>query len=160
MFFANIIDVIRKRSDNSLIIGGDFNCALRPREKIGGAAVERKTNVISEITLWRCQHSDQVQVTWRDKALKVQCRLDYWLISKDLSRIALNTGIKNSTLSDHSAITLTLQSEGYAKRGPGFWKFNNSHFLTITPLWNNFMTLYASSKRNTIISLTKVYTGI
>ena len=136
MFFANIIDVIRKRSDNSLIIGGDFNCALTPRDKIGGAAVERKSNVISEITklcdlfklqdIWRCQHSDQVQVTWRDKALKVQCRLDYWLISKDLSHIALNTGIKNSTLSDHSPITLTLQSEGYAKRGPDFWKFNKS----------------------------------
>ena len=118
MFFANFIDVIRKRSDNSLIIGGDFNCALISRDKIGGAAVERKSNVISEITklchlfklqdIWRCQHSDQVQVTWRDKALKVQCRLDYWLISKDLSHIALNTGIKNSTLSDHSAITLTL----------------------------------------------------
>ena len=49
-FFANIIDVIRKRSDNSLIIGGDFNCALTPRDKIGGAAVERKSNVMSEIT--------------------------------------------------------------------------------------------------------------
>ena len=156
MFFANIIDVIRKRSaDNSLIIGGDFNCALTPCDKIGGAAVERKSNVISEITklcdsfklqdIWRCQHSDQVQVTWRDKALKVQCRLDYWLISKDLSHIALNTGIKSSTLSDHSAITLTLQSEGYAKRGPGP-AFGNltSHFLTITRLWNNFMTLYPS----------------
>ena len=34
--------------------------------------------------------------------------------------------MKSSTLTDHSAITLTLQSKGYAQRGPGFWKFNNS----------------------------------
>ena len=33
---------------------------------------------------------------------------------------------KTSTLTDHSAITLTLQSKGYVQRGPGFWKFNNS----------------------------------
>jgi len=34
--------------------------------------------------------------------------------------------MKSSTLTYHSAITLTLQSKGYAQRGPGFWKFNNS----------------------------------
>ena len=34
--------------------------------------------------------------------------------------------MKSSTLTDHSAITLTLQSKGHAQRGPGFWKFNNS----------------------------------
>ena len=34
--------------------------------------------------------------------------------------------MKSSTLTDHSAITLTLQSKGYAQRGPGFWKFNNT----------------------------------
>ena len=136
MFFSNVIDVIKKRPSNSFIIGGDFNCALTSRDKIGGAAVERKNNVISEIKklrdsfklqdIWRCQHPDQAQFTWRDKALKTQCRLDYWLISKELGQIALNTEIKTSTLSDHSAITLTLQSEGYSKRGPGFWKFNKS----------------------------------
>ena len=71
MFLSNIIDIIRKRSDNSLIIGRDFNCALTPRDKISGTAVERKTNVISEITklcdsfklqdIWRCQHPNQLQ---------------------------------------------------------------------------------------------------
>ena len=96
----------------------------------------RKNNVISEINklcdllklqdVWRYQHPDQAQFTWRDKAFKVQCRLDYWLVYKQLSHIVINTEMKSSTLTDHSAITLTLQSKGYAQRGPGFWKFNNS----------------------------------
>ena len=62
----------------------------------------------------------------RDKAFKVQCRLDYWMVSEDLKPLALDTNIKNSTLTDHSAITLTIQSQDYVRRGPGFWKINNS----------------------------------
>ena len=135
-FFSSILDVLRKRSELNIIIGGDFNCALTPQDKFGGATIERKNNVISEITklcdllklqdVWRYQHPDQAQFTWRDKAFKVQCRLDYWLVYKQLSQIVINTEIKTSTLTDHSAITLTLQSKGYVQRGPGFWKFNNS----------------------------------
>ena len=135
-FFSNILNVLRKRSEINIIVGGDFNCALTPRDKLGGAAVERKNNVISEITklcdllklqdVWRCQHPNESQFTWRDKAFKVQYRLDYWLVYKELSRIAIKTEMKSSTLTDHSAITLTLQSKGYSQRGPGFWKFNNS----------------------------------
>ena len=131
-----ILDVLRKRSEIDIILGGDCNCALTPKDKLGGAAVERKNNVISQITklcgllklqdVWRYQHPDEVQFTWRDKAFKVQSRLDYWLVSKQLSPIVINTEIKSSTLTDHSVITLTLQSNGYSQRGPGFWKLNNS----------------------------------
>ena len=135
-FFSSILDVLKKCSEFNIIIGGDFNCALTPQDKLGGAAVGRKNNVISEINklcdllklqdVWRYQHPDQAQFTWRDKAFKVQCRLDYWLVYKQLSHIVINTKMKSSTLTDHSAITLTLQSKGYTQRGPGFWKFNNS----------------------------------
>ena len=38
----------------------------------------------------------------------------------------IDTNIINPTISDHSAITFTLQSKEYAKRGPGFWKINNA----------------------------------
>ena len=144
-FFSSIADVLRKRSEPNIIIGGDFNCALTPRDKLGGTAVERKNNVISEITklcdllklsdVWRYQHPDESQFTWRDKAFKVQCRLDYWLVNKDLLRIVINSGIKSSTLTDHSAITLILQSKGYSQRGPG-----NLIMLSwmITPSLSNF----------------------
>ena len=40
-FFSSILNLLRKRSEINIIIGGDFNCALTPRDKLGGAAVER-----------------------------------------------------------------------------------------------------------------------
>jgi len=105
-------------------------------EKTGETSVERKKTVISEITnicttyklqdVWRLQHPNLSQYTWRNNSLKVQCRLDYWLVSKDLFELVTNSGITISTISDHSAITFTLQSKEYVQRGPGFWKINNS----------------------------------
>ena len=47
--------------------------------------------------------------------------------------------MKSSTLTDHSAITLALQSKGCAQRGPGFWKFNNSlldYLVFVEQLYN------------------------
>ena len=76
--------------------------------------------------MWRVQHPNLSQYTWHNNSLKVQCRLDYWLVSKDLSALVTNSGITTSTLSDHSAITFSLQSKEYVQRGPGFWKINNS----------------------------------
>ena len=136
-FFSNLLNIlINTCSAGEVIIGGDFNCSLTAQDKFGGCAVNRKQNVISEITnlckclnlqdVWRRQHPNQQQFTWRDKALKVQCRLDYWLVSAELSSLVLSTDIRNSTLSDHSAIILNLRSKDYVPRGPGFWKFNNS----------------------------------
>ena len=136
-FFSNLLNIlINTCSAGEVIIGGDFNCSLTAQDKSGGCAVNRKQNVISEITnlckclnlqdVWRRQHPNQQQFTWRDKALKVQCRLDYWLVSAELSSLVLSTDIRNSTLSDHSAIILNLRSKDYVPRGPGFWKFNNS----------------------------------
>lgn len=132
-FSSNILDILRKHLEISSIIDGDFNCTLTPQDKLGGAAVKRKNNVIRAIPklcgslkfqdVWRYQHPDESQFTWCNKAFKVQCRLDYWLVYEELSRIVLNTEMKSSTLTDHSAITLKLQSKGYAQRGPRFWKF-------------------------------------
>jgi len=68
------------------------------------------------------------QYTWRDNSLKVQCRLDYCImvVSKELLPSVIDLNITNPTISDHSAIAFALQSKEYAKRGPGFWKINNS----------------------------------
>ena len=47
-------------------------------------------------------------------------RLDYWLVSRDLSSLVIKSDIIHATISDHSAITFNLQSKEYAKRGQGF----------------------------------------
>ncbi|CAH3156771.1 unnamed protein product, partial [Porites evermanni] len=64
------------------------------KDKMGGATVQKKQKVIDEIEgltrrfklhdIWRNQHTNKTQFTWRNNSLKVQCRLDYWLVSKEL----------------------------------------------------------------------------
>ena len=76
--------------------------------------------------VWRSQHPRASQYTWRNNSLKVQCRLDYWLVSKESSALVTDSGIVTSTISDHSAITFHLQSKEYVQQGTGFWKINNS----------------------------------
>ena len=109
-----------------IVSGGDFNCGLTPLVKTGGTSVEKKKKtVISEITnlcntyslqdVWRVQHPNLSQYTY---SLKVQCRLDYWLVLKDLFALVTNSGITTSALSDHSAITFSLQSKEYVQQGP------------------------------------------
>ena len=93
-FFSSLNGTLQHYADMQIVIGGDFNCALTPLDKTGGTSVERKKTVISEITnlcttyklqdVWRLQHPNLSQYTWRNNSLKVQCRLDYWLVSKGL----------------------------------------------------------------------------
>ena len=78
-----------------IVIGGDFNCTLAPLDKTTGTSTERKKIVMNKIKnlctnydlqdVWRSQHSRTSQYTWRNNSLKVQCRLDYWLVSKELN---------------------------------------------------------------------------
>ena len=136
IFFSKLNDILRDYTDMQIVLGGDFNCALAPLDKTGGTSIERKKAAISEIKhlcktnnlqdVWRCQNPNQSQFTWRNNSLKIQCRLDYWLVSKDLSNFVKDSTIIKYTLSDHSAIILNLQSKEYIQRGPGFWKINNS----------------------------------
>jgi len=135
-FFSNLNNTLKQHTNLQIILGGDLNCALTPLDKTGGTSIEKKKSVIREINslcsnhklqdVWRSQHPNLSQFTWRNHSLKIQCRLDYWLVSKNLSSSLLKTDITSPTFSDHSAISFVLQSEEYTKRGPGFWKINNS----------------------------------
>ena len=59
--------------------------------------------------------------------MKIQCRLDYFLVSKHLNHLINESRILPNIYSDHSAVSLSLSfHETSPPRGPGFWKFNNS----------------------------------
>ena len=77
--------------------------------------------------IWPRRNPDIERFTWSNKSRKIQVRLDFFLISKDLSSDVQSCSIVNSPESDHSAITLHLKSENLMQpKGPGFWKFHNS----------------------------------
>ena len=65
--------------------------------------------------------------TWSNPSTKIQCKLDYFLVSKHLNHLINESRILPNIHSDHSAVSLSLSfHETSPHRGPGFWKFNNS----------------------------------
>ena len=137
LFFKELQKLLGKFAQEMMIIGGDFNCALSPSDKEGGNPTSKKLPVISEIDnlchlyslcdVWRFLNPNARQFTWRNKSFKVQCRLDYFLVSKQLSSTTINSDILFAPDTDHSAIQLHLLSEDLKQqKGPGFWKFNSS----------------------------------
>ena len=98
-FLSNLGGILQQYADLNLIIGRDFNCPITSADKAGGSSVLKKKKVIDEVNslcqgfqlqdIWRSQHPNQIQYTWRNKSFKIQCRLDYWLVSRDLSSLVI-----------------------------------------------------------------------
>ena len=82
------------------------------------------------IDTWREKNVNIQGFSWSNTPMKIQCRLDYFMISKDLRSSLKHAKIFPNIFSDHSTLSITLISEGKdAKHGPGLWKFNNSLLL-------------------------------
>ena len=82
--------------------------------------------------------------------------MDYFLIGNHLQPDIKNTDIIPGIATDHSAITLTLDSQGVERHGPSFWRFNSS-LLTdsnyISQLKENYITWKASNINNSFSQL-------
>ena len=128
---ANTLENMSLDHNCQIIIGGDFNCHLDPSLDNLGGRIESKSSVknINEIMtandlidIWRIRNPDKKQFTCTQKKPLVRRRLDYWLVSTGIQETNIIPAIK----SDHSAITLTLNSLDKQKFGPSYWKFNSS----------------------------------
>ena len=135
-FFDNIVDPIRRSHTSNTIVGGDFNCPMSAFDKVGCKDILHKKNVIHAIQQlcnnfdlvdgWRIQHPDKTRFSWANCSGKIKCRLDFWLISKQLLNCVIKTDINAYYDSDHSTVTISMRPEDkQEQRGPGFWKFNN-----------------------------------
>ena len=137
-FFSGILNTLEEATHDSgrqLIIGGDFNAHLDPELDSAGGKTIRKDSVkniidiklaFDLVDIWRIRNTDKKQYTWRQKRPLIQRRLDYWLISDCLQDIIEHTDIIPSIKSDHSAITLQINSIEDQVRGPSHWCFNSS----------------------------------
>ena len=135
-FFRSLQNLLAEFAQENIVVAGDFNCALMEMDKKGGNSIFKTARVIREIErfmnlhdlsdIWSHRNPDVERFTWRNKSRKIQFRLNFFLISKDLSSEVQSCSKVNSPESDHSAITLHLKSENLMQpKGPGFWKFNN-----------------------------------
>ena len=125
-FYQNLNQTLRRFSDKNLIIGGDFNCALTPKDRKSVKQGPIKHTVINEIgnlcsnfaltDIWREINPQALSFTWHDKAFKSQSRLDFFLITADLVYLTKESNIMHTPFSDHSAIMLNIQSLDQRKK--------------------------------------------
>ena len=160
-FFSKLNQLLQKFPQENMIIGGDFNCALSPKDKIGGKPITKKASVIKDIEklreshnlrdIWRMLNPELSRFTWRNKLLKIQCRLDYFLISNDLCSLTKKCDILHAPESDHSAVSIHIQSEALAqKKVPGFGILIQ-RFFKMKPILPPYEKIFPNLKQNTLI---------
>ena len=125
-----------ENEDSSLIIGGDFNTYLNPlldRDNTNNEALSKYGKELLSIMdqhdlidIWRTLNPTTKRYTWRQKNPLIQSRLDYFLISLNLSYNIDKCDIKPAIKTDHSLIRISLSLNNCAQRGPGLWKFNSA----------------------------------
>ena len=80
------------------------------------------------LDIWKIMNEDKRQFTWwRLNPVRKQARLDFFLISDNISHFVTDTQIIPGFCTDHSGTCILLKlilREGV--RGPGYWKFNNT----------------------------------
>ena len=125
--------LISKTDTTKLIISGDWNCTLTPKDKRGGLpwrGTEYRNLVIDLmdeiglVDIYRKLHPNLKAFTYESKSLKLKSRIDYFLISSKITTKVKRAEIRTSIAPDHKATFLSFET-GEFRRGPGSWKFNN-----------------------------------
>ena len=122
-----------KRVNDSLVLGGDWNCVQNASIDTRGMAYAyrevKKFKKLQKrfhlIDAWRKMFPFRKQYTWRQLHMNICSRLDFWLITDTLLSCVQTTEIKPVPICDHCAITLRLTTTSNSKGG-GIWKMNNS----------------------------------
>lgn len=81
-------------ANDNLVLGGDFNCTISTLDKKGGRLIDSKKASLNELQSlikthnlldsWCFKNPDKPGFTWANLSMKIQCRLDYFFISKQL----------------------------------------------------------------------------
>ena len=137
-FFQEILSAVQSANFDTecrVVIGGDFNVHLDADLDNYGGQIETKSTVkniqkimleYNLIDIWRLRNPDKRQFTWRKRNPIIQCRIDFWLISNDLQDDVKKAEIIPAIKTDHSAISLSVNSLQDQSFGPSYWKFNSS----------------------------------
>ena len=102
---------------------------IRPKNLANTSSLEinELKNTFDLVDMWRQKHPNAPGFTWSNASLKIQCRLDYFFASRNMQHLITDCQIISNIFSYHSALQLYINpGEKEVKRGPGFWKFNNS----------------------------------
>ena len=88
----------------------------------------RSMEMFDLVDIQRMRHPKSRKFTYESKSLKLKSRMDFLLISKNISGDVKNSEIYYAIAPDHDAIYISLSWPNRPPRGPGLWKFNNTQF--------------------------------
>ena len=77
--------------------------------------------------IWKLKNPEKCQFTWRRKNSIEKSRIDFWLIDENITAQVVSADIRPAIIksTDHLAVSLKIKS--CRKRGPGYWKLNNTY---------------------------------
>ena len=108
--------IIDKTELTSLIVGGDWNCTLSKKGKIGGAPwrptiysklVSMTIEMFDLVDIQRVRHPKLRKFTYESKPLKVKSRIDFFLVAKNLTLSVKSTRTYPAIAPDHDAISIS-----------------------------------------------------
>ena len=134
-FYREIENLINSSACDYQIVCGDYNLVLNPimdtmnykhlnnpHARDAVIDIMKRNNLVDA---FRLLHPALKRYSWRKKNPIQQARLDYFLISQNLTDIVIDSKISPGYRSDHSLISLKIILNTFA-RGKGLWKFNCS----------------------------------
>ena len=130
-FFESLKLRIPKFADENISVGGDLNCCLTPRTKQKKQLIDSILSLTNSFNLVEPLKRKFILMSHfspgiTNHQLFTVGRFDYWLVSMHLLPHVKKCNIIPVSFSDHSAVSFNIQSDDFIKRGPGFFKFNNS----------------------------------
>ena len=135
-FLQELNNVLMDKSElSTLIVGGDWNCTLAKKDKVGGSDWKPSNyrnlllttmEAFDLVDIQRVRHPQLRKYSYVSKALKLKSRIDFFLVAQNLTRFVKKSDIYPSVAPDHQAIYMSLLWRNETPRGPGLWKFNNT----------------------------------
>ena len=133
---SKMLQKIDELNNLNRIVCGDFNFVmdlkmdkLNGRQHTNFKCRTKTTEWMEENNMqdiWRIKHPKEKKYTWTSHHTPpIMCRLDFFLLSDNLNGAYKDSNIVPGFRSDHSCVTLNLESTN-DKRGRGFWKFNSN----------------------------------
>ena len=161
-FYKTIQKQLENVKQGILIIGGDHNDTLGIMDRVTSSNNNRKQMTVPYLSqlikihnltdIWRYKFKNKQQFTWRRKHSIEKSRIDFWLTDWDIITQIFSCDIRPAAIesTDHMAISIKIKIP--CKRGPGYWKFNNTllnnllYTKQVEIILNNFKYLQVDHK--------------
>ena len=135
-FFNNVKSVVNECNADLKTVCGDFNAVMSNEHDIisgnkhPASLVEAFNNLVIDCELndiWRIFNEDIREFSWSrtTTGIFIARRLDYIFLNEAALNLATSTQLLSFPSTDHRGVRLSLNLSE-SKRGPGYYKFNNS----------------------------------